>query len=164
MNISYSEVNKDEITESCESINAKPFATKSSAMFVQTRSFLMEFASNTDVWSDFVGTGATINDYVNGNSNTSIELGINSAWIDSVSFGSPCVKMAAAYDYHLEPSECTGKAKFICIRYNCPKGFTWFDGKSCIKIMDEKSSKPDGVQKCKTFNSRAKKKHLSLKF
>ena len=146
---------KEEIVEQCQRINAKPLITKSHAMFFQLKSLLMEFASNENIWSDFVGTGSTQSDYINGNSESSIHLGMTQEWLDTASYGPSCVRMSATSDYLLEPVSCTEKAKFICVKDTCPDGFVWFDQKSCVKIIDDVAAKEDISKSCRASHPSA---------
>ena len=136
-------------------MNAKPLITKSYAMFFQLKSLLMEFVSSENVWSDFIGTGASQSDYVNGNSESTINLGMTQGWKDNSQYGPSCVWMSATFDYHLEPVSCDEKAKFICVKDICPEGFVWFDHKSCVRIINETASKEDASDKCKTSHPSA---------
>ena len=154
LNISYSIASKNDIQDHCSSINAKPLVTKSASMFHQLKDFLFEFANGDPVWSDFVGAGDTSNDYVNEDQKTTTELEIHKAWKVTGAFGKPCVVMSGN-DYLMESAECSSQAKFVCVKDTCPDGFSWFDHKSCIKVIDEPSTKSEAETKCMDKSARA---------
>ena len=123
-------------------------------MFHQLKDFLFEFANGDPVWSDFVGAGDTSNDYVNEDQKTTTELEIHKAWKVTGAFGKPCVVMSGN-DYLMESAECSSQAKFVCVKDTCPDGFSWFDHKSCIKVIDEPSTKSEAETKCMDKSARA---------
>ena len=155
LNISYSMARKNDIQDHCSSINAKPLLMKSASMFHQLKDFLLEFANGDPVWTDFVGVGDTINDYINEDQKTTTELEIHKAWKATGAFGKPCVVMVGGNDYLMESVDCSTQAKFICVKDTCPDGFSWFDHKSCIKVMNEPSTKSDAEVKCMGESPRA---------
>ena len=123
-------------------------------MFHQLKDFLQEFANGDPIWSDFEGPGDSLVDYTNGDQKTTDELEMNKAWKDTGAFGKPCVQMTGD-DYKLESAECSSQARFICVKDTCPEGFTWFDHKSCIKLMNEPRTKSEAETLCKEEFPRA---------
>ena len=105
----------------------------------------MEVAPTEPIWSDFIGSGANQGDYINGASKTTSAMNMDYAWKDGVSFGDPCVQMKLENEYALEPTDCSGPAKFICMKTVCPDGFQWYDMKTCAKTMDSAASKDDAI-------------------
>ena len=112
----------------------------------------MEVAPIEPIWSDFSGSGSNQGDYINGESKTTSTMNMDYAWKDGVSFGDPCVQMKQENEYALEPTDCTGPAKFICMKTVCPDGFQWYDMKTCAKTMDSAASKDDAIASCKSLN------------
>ena len=155
LNISYAPAAESDIATKCGEIGATPLITSSSAVFIQTRAFLEEFAADETIWSDFKGSGSTMTDYINGAGQTTTELNIDNAWKNGASFGQSCVQMKAGSMYALEPSDCSGEAKYICTKDVCPSGFSWYDKKSCAKVMDATKSKEEALTECKAANPAA---------
>ena len=155
LNISYAPAAETDIVSKCAEINASPFVTQSSAVYLQTKSFLEEFANGEPIWSDFKGSGSTMADYTNGAGQTTTDLNIDTAWKSGATFGSGCVQMKADSTYALEPTECSGEAKYICVKETCPPGFSWYDKKSCAKVMDSTMGKEAALAECKTANPAA---------
>ena len=155
MNISYSAAAEADIASKCAEINASPFVTESSAVYLQTRAFLEEFADDEPIWSDFKGSGSTMADYVSGAGQTTTDLNMDTAWKNGAAFGPGCVQMKADSMYALDPTDCSGEAKYICMKDTCPEGFSWYDKKSCAKVMDSTLAKEAALAECKTANPAA---------
>ena len=115
----------------------------------------MENIPEESIWSDFTGTGASQDDYVNGNSETINSLGLDYAWNDGVTFDKQCVQMNFENDFALEPADCSLEAKYVCVKSVCPQGFEWYDSKSCVKLMDTTASKSNAMSSCTKIHPRA---------
>lgn len=150
-NVSYAKATKEDILVKCAALGAQALSTSSSAIYFQLRDYLNEFETE-DIWSDFVGSGSTATEYYNAIGNTTEALNMDYAWLSSASFGPPCVRMKKSGHYHLEPSACSGEAKFVCTKSLCPNGFEWFDKKGCAKLMRTPSPKDDALSQCQDVN------------
>lgn len=119
---------------------------------------MLEYGDSEPFWSDFVGTGSTIDDYQNGEDppKSTRDLQMDYAWKSGASFGPACVQMKAENQYALEPVDCSGEAKFLCIKTLCPSGFLMYDMKTCAKVMTNTASKDDAIAACQALNPGAK--------
>ena len=102
---------------------------------------ILHIGLTESIWSDFTGTGSALTDYTNGAAETTTALNMDLAWKTGASFGDPCVQMKSDANFALEPTDCSGPAKYICMKSVCPDGFQWYDMRTCVKTMDTPASK-----------------------